>query len=249
MEVEGMSLRRFFTRQLPLNRRRAAIAERREEQERLRQQRIENAAREERQRIINLNREFNEIDHILAGDQVMEWDLGEEFVHDAQSWMDMQAMDKFNKRRVDSDTLEEEEYEARRTRKWLRSVEDRYMGYRPNTMGAGDYVYTGASVVEGVNIPGVNIPGTTGPQESAPVPMSYDGVPLSGPPLPSDIGGIDMVEVEIDPILAVIDETSEKVAAEVVPIAVENPFSKDNYSKMLKKTRQSPFSWFTKKKR
>jgi len=214
-----------------------------------------NAREEQRDRIRRENEEFAEIDAILASDEVMNWDLGEEFVHDAEAWLALQAEDEsveWGNKRSRPDTLLEEQAENRKVRKWLHSKENRFLGYRPNIAGAGDYVYTGASVVEGYNIPGIggadDAMVSHGPLDENPVPVTYDGVPVDGPSIPLDTGGIEVVEVEV-PLYGPIIDDSYRKAAEPIPIVQENPFSKTAVDQLLDKTKESPFKRMKRKKR
>lgn len=240
--VGPSDVRRFFQRQLPYNRRLQYIAAQRD------------ARDEQREKIRRKNEEFAEIDAILASDEVMQWDLGEEFVHDAESWLAMQAEDDYvewGNKRSRPDTLLEEQAENRKVRKWLHSKENRFLGYRPNTMGAGDYVYTGASVAEGYNIPAIggadDAMGSHGPVDENPIPVTYDGVPVGGPPLPPGTGDIEMVEVEVGPQGPIVDDAGVQ-HGDPVPIVQENPFTPAAIEQMLGKTRENPFSKKKKKK-
>lgn len=227
-----VSIKEFFKKVVPRNRLRHMIEKNRERAEKRREE-------------IIWNNQFYEVDKILAGDEVMQWDLGEEFVHDADSWLRLQNEEEKERsllgKRSRPETFDDEARALEEDRRWLHSIEREYLGYRPNPMGVGDNVYRGASVAEGVNIPGVNLSAQpAGPQEPVDIPMVYDGVPVSGTTLPPGFGEVDMVEVEVVPPLRPLSVPVPGVDNDVVNIEV-NPFSKEELAKVLKKTRQSPF--------
>lgn len=262
----GGDVRHFFQKVVPANRARNFNARRREEREAMHEKR-----REEALWRMEFDSEISELDKILfEGDAV--YDPEAEFVHDLDAWLELQRSEEQEvyygrtpgargvHKRGPSDTLEDEEEERREIGHWIDEISHRkrkvprYLGYMPNPMGVGTNVYQGAAVAEGVNIPGVNYlpPISEGNEESAdepPIPMSYDGVPVGGPPLPPDTNDVEMVEVEVPPSGVIIDVAAPGSGSGTTAIAVDNPFSKEELEKVLKKTRESPFKRKRKKER
>jgi len=170
-------VREFFQKTIPRNR----------------LQQTQDAQKADRLALVNnrrqLNNEFQEIDDILAGDWPAQYEQDAEFVNDLQGWLALQRIEEeqtTGNKHPRGDTLEDEEEARRYDKRWLTSVKQpRYLSYQPYTMGKGDNVYKGASVVEGYNIPGINIP-----------PITIPGLEVPGFDLPA-INDPGMVEVTI----------------------------------------------------
>lgn len=201
---------------------------------------------------IAFNRDMAELDQLLYEGEAV-YDPEAEFANDPDQWLQLfedetgmdigyQPLDRDPKKRG-GDTLWDEDEAAREIGDWIEDHTGRYrklpkyFGYQPNTMGVGDHVYEGASVAEGVNIPGVNI----APVGDAPVPASYDGVPVGGPLIPESFGDVEMVEVEVPPTGVVIDVAAPRGGGDTVPVAVQNPFSAESLTELLQNTIQNPF--------
>lgn len=110
-------------------------------------------------------------------------------MNDLQGWMSLQNVEEekiTGNKHLRGDTLEDEEEARRYDKSWLTSIKQpRYLSYQPYTLGKGDNVYKGASVVDGYNIPGINIP-----------PITIPGLETPGLNLPA-ITDPGMVEVTI----------------------------------------------------
>jgi len=243
-------VREFFRNKLPVLRAKQKTYEMRE----ARRDAVDKARRDAEWRIA-MDVDMAVLDKILyEGDAV--YDQEDEFAYDAEQWLEMRRDEgempihgyipenesETAKRKRGEDTLEDEARARRRVRYWFGDEslvrQPRYLGYQPNAIGAGDAVYRGASVADGVNIPGINIP------------MVYDGVPVGGPPLPPDVGSVEMVAVEVEAsgeFRPVIDVSIPHPDGGDTTIAV-NPFSPEELAATLEKTRESPFVFSKKRK-
>lgn len=248
----GNDVREFFQKKVPANRLRNIIDRQREERGAMHEKR-----REEALWRIEFDSDMAELDKVLfEGDAV--YDPEVEFVNDLEGWLRLQQLEedamiygrvpdaRGGNKRGGSDTLEEEAEERREIGDWIDDISGRdrkrprYRGYMPNTMGVGTEMWEGGAVAEGVNIPGVNIP---------PVPMSYDGVPVGGPPVPDTFNDVEMVEVAVEPSPVVIDVAAPGPEGGTVPVAVANPFSAEAIAELVHNTQQSPFHKRTKRRR